>query len=71
MSEVMDRLAEKNQNIAQQLNEWQISRTRNNDDAYDWQAFRNHQSWMGNEDPGVEEPDEFRQYDWTQYRTDK
>ncbi|MFN8534844.1 MAG: hypothetical protein U0556_15010 [Dehalococcoidia bacterium] len=67
MSETMDRLAESNPNIAEQLNEWQIARTKGNEDAYDWQAFRDHQSALGNEDPGEEEPEEFRQYDWTQH----
>jgi hypothetical protein len=67
----MDRLAQDNPNIAQQLNEWQISRTRANEDAYTWQAFRDHLAALGNPDPGDQEPEEFRQYDWTKYRTDQ
>lgn len=71
MSETMDKLAEQNENIVQQLSEWQIARTQNNEDAYDWQAFRTHAQALGNPDPGDQEPEEFRQYDWTQHRTDK
>jgi hypothetical protein len=67
MSATMDRLAQDNPNVAEQLNAWQISRTRANEDAYDWAAFRQHVQSLGAIDPGDEEPEEFRQYDWTQY----
>ena len=68
MSATMDRISQQYENIAQQLNEWQISRTRANEDAYDWSAFREHQNSLGNVDPGNDEPEEFRQYDWTKYQ---
>ena len=70
MSATMDNLAANNPNIAQQLNEWQIGRTRANEDAYDWSAFRAHAQSLGAEDPGETEPEELREYDWTKYKVD-
>ncbi|MCS6800457.1 MAG: hypothetical protein RMM58_07530 [Chloroflexota bacterium] len=67
MSATMDRLAEMNPNIGEHLRDWQIARTQNNEDAYDWNAFREHELRLGAPDPGEEEPEEFRQYDWTKY----
>lgn len=67
MSATMDRLAEANPNIGEHLRDWQIARTQNNEDAYDWNAFRDHELRIGAPDPGDEEPEEFRQYDWTKY----
>ncbi|GIW08779.1 MAG: hypothetical protein KatS3mg060_3584 [Dehalococcoidia bacterium] len=67
MSATMDRLAEANPNIGEHLRDWQIARTQNNEDAYDWNEFRQHELRIGAPDPGDEEPEEFRQYDWTKY----
>ena len=47
MSATMDRLTQDNPNVAEQLNAWQISRTRANEDAYDWSAFREHVQALG------------------------
>jgi hypothetical protein len=67
MSATMDRLAEANPNIGEHLRDWQIARTQHNEDAYDWNEFRQHELRIGAPDPGDEEPEEFRQYDWTKY----
>jgi hypothetical protein len=64
MSDLMDRLCMKYENFADHVQDWQLSRTKANEDAYDWNAFRDHMTAMGHEDPGEDEPDEFRQYDW-------
>jgi hypothetical protein len=67
MSAAMERLAEQNPNIGEHLRDWQIARTQNNEDSYDWAEFRAHEQRIGAPDPGDEEPEEFRQYDWTAY----
>lgn len=67
MSERMDRLAEENPNIGEHLRDWQIARTQNNEDSYMWHEFRAHELRLGAPDPGDEEPEEFRQYNWTLY----
>ncbi|MFN8535186.1 MAG: hypothetical protein U0556_16735 [Dehalococcoidia bacterium] len=67
MSDTLDRLAEENPNIGEHLRDWQIARTQNNEDAYDWTEFRQHELRLGAPDPGETEPDEFRQYNWTLY----
>jgi hypothetical protein len=67
VSAALDLIAEGNPNIGEQLRDWQIARTQNNEDAYDWNNFRSHVQAIGAPDPGDEEPSEFRQYDWTKY----
>jgi hypothetical protein len=53
MSATMDRLAEANPNIGEHLRDWQIARTQNNEDAYDWNAFRAHELQIGAPDPAT------------------
>ncbi len=71
MSETMDAMQAINPNVHEQMDAWQIERTQQNLDAYDWGAFREHAMALGAPDPGEQEPEEFRQYDWTKYRTDQ
>ncbi|MCS7002553.1 MAG: hypothetical protein NZ518_06875 [Dehalococcoidia bacterium] len=68
VSPELDRMLDDNLMIRDQMNEWQIARTRANEDAYNWEAFRGYIQGTGAKDPGPVEPPEFRQYDWTKYQ---
>lgn len=48
-----------NPNLTQQIQEWQVARLQNGEEPFDWEAFRTHQSGMGNPDPGDTPPPEF------------
>lgn len=52
-------LASDNPNIEEQLAEWQEQRQASGDDAYDWEAFRQHLQDLGAPDPGSEAPEDF------------
>ena len=67
MSAKMDSLANENPNFGEHLRDWQIARTQNNEDSYAWSEFREHELRLGAPDPGDEEPEEFRHYNWTEY----
>jgi hypothetical protein len=52
-------LAEANPSIRQQYDEWREQRAQNQEDATDYQAFRQHVMSMGAPDPGEQEIDDF------------
>ena len=52
-------LARDNPNIQQQYDEWRQQRQQNNENAADWQAFRQHVTAIGAPDPGEDAPEDF------------
>lgn len=48
-----------NPNLGQQLSIWRQERIQNNEDGYDYQAFRQHVMAIGAPDPGEEAFEEF------------
>ncbi len=59
----MSELQADNENIAQQLQEWQQQRYANGENPMDWVAFKAHLKDLGAPDPGDSAPDEFHRWD--------
>jgi hypothetical protein len=48
-----------NPSFEQQMREWQNERHQKDDDPFDWQAFRDLETYIGAPDPGEAPPPEF------------
>lgn len=57
-------LAEENENIQTQYEEWSAARAGAGEDAQDWDAFRDHVIALGAPDPGYAPPDDFVSEEW-------
>ena len=59
-------MARDNPNIRAQYDDWRTQRAANNEDAVDWEAFRQHVMAIGAPDPGSRPPDDFVGEDFKQ-----
>jgi len=59
MARIAD-MEQDNANVRDQHREWQEQRRGNNQDANDWNAFREHLKGIGAPDPGEDEAEDFK-----------
>ncbi|MCC6175163.1 MAG: hypothetical protein IT305_07665 [Chloroflexi bacterium] len=59
-----DDLAQANPNIREQYDTWRQERSDNDEDATDWDAFREFQTFVGAPDPGEIPPDDMVGEEW-------